>query len=56
MRTVAASGTKAFTQVFINGVKQVEGGGYSYTVTGTNQITFNVGVTLSAVVEFYGFA
>jgi len=56
MRTVAASGGKAFIQVFVNGVKQVEGGSYSFTVTGTNEVTFNVGVTLNAVVEFYGFA
>lgn len=56
MNTVANAGGKAFLQVFVNGVKQVEGGGYAYTVTGANQITFNTGLVGGEVVEFYGYA
>lgn len=56
MKTVAAAGSKAYLQVFVNGVKQVEGAGKAFTVTGANQITFAVGITLGLDVEFYGFA
>jgi hypothetical protein len=56
VRTVANAGGKAFLQVFVNGVKQIEGAGDAYTVTGTTQVTFNVGVTLNQKVEFYGFS
>jgi len=40
--------------VFNLRTKQIEG--TDYTVTGANQITFGVGVTLSNIVEFYSFA
>lgn len=56
LRTVANAGGKAFLQVFVNGVKQMEGAGKAYTVTGTNQITFNTGLNLNDDVEFYGYA
>ena len=56
VRTVANGGGKGYIQVFVSGVKQVEGAGKAYTVTGTTQITFNVGVALNADVEFYGFS
>jgi hypothetical protein len=56
VRTVANAGGKAFLQVFVNGVKQIEGAGDAYTVTGTTQVTFNAGVTLGQKVEFYGFS
>lgn len=45
----------AYLQVFVNGVKQVEGVAFSYQVTGPNQITFNVGLTLADDVEIYAF-
>jgi len=44
-------------QVFVNGVKQVEGALKSYTVTPPNTVTFNADSApiLGADVEFYGF-
>jgi len=56
LRTVANAAPKSFLQVFVNGVKQMEGAGKQYTVTGTNQVTFNAGVALNSDVEFYGYA
>ena len=55
LTTTANGSGKAFLQVFVNGVKQVEGGGYAYTVTGTTQITFNAGLVGGEAVEFYAF-
>jgi hypothetical protein len=54
--TVPAIG-KVSLQVFVNGIKQVEGAAKGYTVTAPNIITFNAG-SIPAVgddVEFYGF-
>ncbi len=56
LNTVANTATKAFLQVYVNGVKQMEGATKAYTVTGANQITFNAGVVLNSDVEFYGWA
>jgi len=56
LTTTANTGGKTFLQVFVNGVKQMEGAAKAYTVTGANQITFNTGVTLNYDVEFYGYA
>lgn len=53
--TTANSGGFAYLQVFVNGVKQIEGPTKSYQVTGSNQITFNIGLTLNDDVEFYAF-
>jgi hypothetical protein len=51
--TVANGSGLAYLQVFVNGVKQREGG--SYTVTGANQITFAAGLAVNDEVEFYAF-
>jgi len=54
--TVAPSGSpgnKAYIQVFVNGILQKYGPGFSYTVTGANQITFNSGLTLNDDVTIY---
>lgn len=53
--TVANGAGIARLQVFVNGVKQIEGLLKSYQVTGPNQITFNTGQTLNDDVEFYAF-
>lgn len=53
--TVANGSGLAYLQVFRNGIKQQEGAGKHYTVTGANQITFNTGLTLNDDVEFYAF-
>jgi hypothetical protein len=54
--TVANSGGFAHLQVFVNGVKQMEGATKNYQVTGPNQITFNTGLSLNDDVEFYAFS
>ena len=43
----------AILQVYVNGVLQIEG--VSYQITGANQITFNVGLTLNSNVVIYGY-
>lgn len=54
--TTQANGSgKTYLQVFVNGVKQMEGASKSYTVTGANQITFNAGLGLNDDVEFISF-
>lgn len=53
--TIANSGGFAHLQVFVNGLKQIEGITKNYTVTGSNQITFNSGLALNDNVEFYAF-
>jgi len=47
----------ATLQVFVNGVKQVEGGAKAYVSTAPNTVTFNAGAIPVAGddVEFYGF-
>jgi hypothetical protein len=54
--TVANGGGIAYLQVFVDGVKQIEGASNDYQVTGPTQITFNAGQALNANVEFYSFA
>lgn len=55
LTTIANSPTSAYLQVFVNGVKQLEGLLKNYTVTGTNQVTFTSGLFLNDDVEFYAF-
>ncbi len=55
LSTIANSGGFAKLQVFVNGVKQIEGASKNYQVTGPNQITFNSGLNLNDDVEFYAF-
>lgn len=51
--TTAKTSTRAFQQVFVNGILQKEGATFAYTVTGANQITFNVAVPDNADVTIY---
>ena len=54
----APAAGKASLQIFVNGIKQIEGAGKAYTVNyGTNTVTFNAGSIplLGDDVEFYGF-
>ena len=55
LTTTANGSGKTYLQVFVNGVKQMEGSTKAYTVTGTHQITFTSGLTLSDDVEFISF-
>lgn len=54
--TVANGAGKAYLQIFVNGVKQIEGVTKSYQVTGANQVTFNAGLNLNDDVEFYAYS
>jgi hypothetical protein len=51
--TQANSAGKSYLQVFVNGVKYREGGGY--TVAGTHQVIFATGLASGDEVEFYAF-
>jgi hypothetical protein len=53
--TIANGAGSAYLQVFVQGVKQIEGASKNYQVTGANQITFNAGLILNNNVEFYAF-
>jgi len=55
LSTVANGAGVAHLQIFVNGVKQIEGALKAYQVTGANQVTFNVGLNLNDDVEFYAF-
>ena len=54
--TIANTVSNSYLQIFINGIKQIEGLTENYTVTGANQVTFTFGLTLSDTVEFYSFS
>ncbi|MFL6601832.1 MAG: hypothetical protein ACJ8R9_10920 [Steroidobacteraceae bacterium] len=54
--TTAKSGSKSYLQVYVNGTFKQEGGGFAYTVTGTNQITFIAGLALNDNVVIYGWS
>lgn len=54
--TVANGGGIGRLQVFVNGIKKIEGALKAYQVTGANQITFNAGLNLNDDVEFYAFS
>lgn len=56
MTTTAKAAGKAYLQVFVNGVLQMEGATKKFTVTGANQITFNAGLDLDDDVVIYGYA
>ena len=56
VNTVAMSGNTAYLIVFVNGVMQMEGASFSYTVTGPNQITFNVPLALNDDIAIYSYA
>lgn len=56
INTIANGSGKTYLQIFINGIKQIEGATRSYTVTGANQITFNSGLLVNDEVEFISFA
>jgi hypothetical protein len=48
-------GTRAYIQVFVNGVLQIEGSTKSYTVTNNNRITFNNGLSANDDVVIYSY-
>jgi hypothetical protein len=56
LSTVAKAAGKAYLQVFVNGVFQMEGATKAFTVTGANQLTFNAGLALNDDVAIYSFA
>lgn len=56
MTTLSNSGGRSYLQVFVNGVYQQQGSTKAYTVTDTNQITFNTGLAADSNVVIYGFA
>jgi hypothetical protein len=54
--TTQANGSgKTYLQVFVNGVKQIEGASKAYTVTGANQFTMTAGLLVGADVEVLSF-
>lgn len=55
VNTVAQSGNVAYLLVFVNGVMQMEGPTLSYTVTGSNQITFTYALTLGDSIAIYSY-
>lgn len=54
--TLANTGTQTYLEVFVNGVYQQQGATKAYTVTGSNQITFNDGLSINSDVVFVAFA
>lgn len=56
VNTVANGSGKTSLLVFVNGVKQREGAGKAYTITGANQITFTAGLLVNDDVELVAFA
>ena len=56
VNTVANGSGKTYLLVYLNGVKQREGSTRAYTVTGTNEITFNSGLALNDDIELVAFA
>lgn len=56
INTTAKSGTRAYLQVFVSGVFQQEGATKQFTVTGANQITFNVGLAAGLDVVMYSYS
>jgi hypothetical protein len=54
--TIANGGGLAHLQVFVNGIKQIEGASKNYQVTGATQITFNTGLNLNDNVEIYAYS
>lgn len=49
-----STSARIYHLVYVDKVKQIEGGSYDYTQTGDAQITFNSPLTGGEVVEFYG--
>ena len=56
VNTVANGSGKTYLLVYLNGVKQREGSSLAYTVTGSNEITFNSGLALNDDIELVSFA
>ena len=50
------NGGAAKLQVFVNGIYYQEGAGKNYTVTGANQITFNVTINPTDDIVLYAFS
>lgn len=56
INTTAKAGVKSYLQVFVNGVFKQEGALLAFTVTGTNQITFNAGLVGGENVVIYSWS
>jgi hypothetical protein len=56
VNTVAKASGKAYLQVFLNGVLQMEGSTKAFTVTGANQITFNLALSADDDLAIFSFA
>jgi hypothetical protein len=54
--TLAASGGTSYLLVFVNGVMQIEGASFAYTVTGLNQITFSFPLALGDTLAIYSYS
>lgn len=54
--TIANGSGRSYLQIFVNGIKQIEGATRNYQVTGPNQVTFNTGLSLNDKVEFYAYS
>jgi hypothetical protein len=53
--TAPKTATRSTLQVFRNGILQLEGSTKAYTVTGANQLTFTVGLTLADEITIFAF-
>ena len=56
VNTVANGAGKTYMLVYVNGIKQREGAGKAYVVSGANQILFSGGLALNDDVEIVAFA
>jgi hypothetical protein len=55
MTTTAKGSGKAYLQVYVNGVLQMEGATKLFTVTGAHQLTFNSGLALNDDIAVFGY-
>lgn len=54
--TEPINSNKAYLQIYVNGVYQMEGINGNYQVTGNNQVRFNTGLSSNDDVVIYGFS
>jgi len=55
LKTTANTASRAYMQVFLNGLLQMEGAARNYTVTGANQLTFTAALVVDDIVVIYAF-
>lgn len=53
--TTPMSGTTIYLLVFVNGIQQMEGASFNFTVTGANQITFTFPLNLNDNIAIYSY-